>query len=559
MADEYNVVPVNVQNISDIKIPAEKIASTSANIYSLLNGKDYKNNINDLVKETRKSGTRLEDVRTLLSGISKDVTTLSKAVTNKSTTTSLSDKEKEDTSFKKETKTSLDKLVDSNKQILDALRGLSKDLPELGFSNSMGSSASDVEYKDAQNKEEERSQKSLNKSDEMIRILREMRDVLNKTSSDKDTGNKENIDKTRVERREEENKSQATARENALNALNSKVSTQSKLLSEISDISKKFLGVFTQSVRDIFNKWDSQTRLLKEQGMGSSNAVQLNRMTKRTMDATEELLGYNVSVDKAIKATNDMMAAGMNPRYIRENNKQFITGLEAVGIQLSPSTIREIGNSVYDASTVKELTGEWAALTSPDTENALDKAFVSRQLGSDQYKQMMATIMRTGEFSRSDIEREMQAALRTAVSSGFDNETAWNIALLQTQGRLGRGAATVIPQNVQSLIGAAQMSGSYTDLSNLAEGLSNTVKLYQTDLETRRRINQASPSLALGGDFTLFSNIQMNDGRTRRIAPAEYIRAGQYEGFIPRIGKAVAGILPAFCAYFVKYLKVDNN
>lgn len=544
MAKEYNVVPVNVQNISDIKAPVEKVASTSANIYSLLNGKDYKNNINELVRETRKSSDRIEDLRTLLSGISKDFTILSKSLTDKTKTTSVSDREKEDSSFKKEAKDSLNKLVDSNKQILDALKSLSKELPELGFSSSMEASTTDAEFKEAQNKEEERSQRSLNKSDEMIRILREMRDVLNKPSS-KDNVNEGRYERIKVERREEENKSQATARENAINALNNKVGTQSKLLSEIGDIGRKFFGVFTQSVRDIFNKWDSQTRLLKEQGMGSSNAVQLNRMTKRTMDATEELLGYNVSVDKAIKATNDMMAAGMNPRYIRENNKQLITGLEAVGIQLAPSTIREIGNSVYDASTVKELTGEWAALTSPDTENALDKAFVSRQLGSDQYKQMMATIMRTGEFSRADIEKEMQAALRTAVSSGFDNETAWNIALLQTQGRLGRGAATVIPQNVQSLIGAAQMSGSYTDLAHLAEGLSNTVKLYQTDLETRRRINQASPSLALGGDFTLFSNIQMNEGRTRRIASAEDIRAGQYEGFIPRIGKAIAGFLPA--------------
>lgn len=564
MAEEYNVVPVTIQNISDVKVPAERIATTSTNIYNLLNGKDYKDNLAKVLKSSQLTNTRLDNVKTLLSGIQESVSKVA-SYTEKvqSSSKSISNTSTDEENYKKETKNFFDKLLESNQRILEEIKGLRKELPDIELHSVSEDSSEDTQKElEGERKEELHRKESLNKTDTMIRLLQDIAASQSKSqanassaltqgsggnrgvrgfngSSDNDGFSIDDVVKSG------RNKSQRVSYDNALNALGTQSSMQSKLLSELGDIGKQFLNVFKKSVSDIFNKWDAQTRFLKEQGMGSSNAVQLNRMTKRTMDATEDLLGYNVSVDKAIKATNDMLAAGMNPRYVRENNKQFITGLEAVGIQLAPSTIREIGNSVYDASTVKQLTGEWAALTSPDTENALEKGFVSRQLGSDQYKQMLATIMRTGEYTRADIEKEMQAALRTSISAGFDNETAWKIATLQTQARLGGGAFTVVPNEVQSLIGAAQMSGTYRDLSNIADSLKETTQLYHSDVDIRRRINQASPSLALGGDYTLFNNIQMNDAHTRYIATAEDIRAGQYEGFIPRIGKAVAGILPA--------------
>lgn len=543
MAEEYNTVPVEIQNLSEVKIPAERIANTSSNIYSLLNGREFKDKLSEVAKSSNTTNVRLESLRTLLSGVSKSVANIEKSISSKST--DRPESEKDSTSFRKDTKDSINKLVDSNREILDTLKDLVKNLPDIELhcscdcSDSTGLSPSEQE---AQRREDAKDERALNKTDEMIRLLNLIAKQDRTTGSEEQSKKQERI---HVEKSDEENKSQVTARENAINALNNKASVQSRLLSEISDIGKKFFSVFTKSVSDIFNRWDNQTRLLKEQGMGSSNAVQLNRMTRRTMDATEDLLGYNISVEKAIRATHDMMAAGMNPRYIRENNKQFITGLEAVGIQLAPSTIREIGNSVFDATNVRELTGGWAQLTSSDTENALDKGFVGRQLGSDEYKQMMATIMRTGEYSRSDIDRAMQEALRRSIQQGWSNEDAWSIAQAETQARLGGGAITVVPKNIQSLIGAAQLAGTFTDVAHLSEGMAGTVQAYQSNAEVRRRINQASAGLANAGDFTLFSNIQMNEGRTRRLASMEDIRAGQSEGFIPRIGKAVAGILPA--------------
>ena len=45
MAEEYNTVPVEIQNLSEVKIPAERIANTSSNIYSLLNGREFKDKL----------------------------------------------------------------------------------------------------------------------------------------------------------------------------------------------------------------------------------------------------------------------------------------------------------------------------------------------------------------------------------------------------------------------------------------------------------------------------------------------------------------------------------
>ena len=290
MAEEYNTVPVEIQNLSEVKIPAERIANTSSNIYSLLNGREFKDKLSEVAKSSNTTNVRLESLRTLLSGVSKSVANIEKSISNKST--DRPDSEKDSTSFRKDTKDSINKLVDSNREILDTLKDLVKSLPDIELhcscdcSDSTGFSPSEQE---AQRREDAKDERALNKTDEMIRLLNLIAKQGRTTGSEEQSKKQERI---QVEKSDEENKSQVTARENAINALNNKASVQSRLLSEISDIGKKFFSVFTKSVSDIFNRWDSQTRLLKEQGMGSSNAVQLNRMTRRTMDATEDLLGY---------------------------------------------------------------------------------------------------------------------------------------------------------------------------------------------------------------------------------------------------------------------------
>ena len=313
----------------------------------------------------------------------------------------------------------------------------------------------------------------------------------------------------------------------------------------IKEIGKDLIGVVTKGFSDTFSKWDDQIKHLKETGMGAKNAAELNRMTSRTMWATEDLVGWNVSIDKAIKATNTMMAAGMNPRYVRENNKQFIMGLTSVGLQLQPDTIREFGNAVFDATHVKELTEGWAKLINPNTENAISADELSRYLGSDEYKQMASVIMRTGEYNTEDIQRTMQEALTNAVKAGFTSKDALAVAQVETQARLGGGAFGPLPSNVQSLIGSAQITGTFTDLKHLSENLLQSTKVMQSDMQARSRVLSANAGLAMGGDYTLYSNLMMNDGHTRRIATQQEVAEGQYEGALVRAGKYLADLLPS--------------
>ena len=316
-------------------------------------------------------------------------------------------------------------------------------------------------------------------------------------------------------------------------------------IKSLQDTLKGLKDVVVKGFSDTFNKWDNQIRTLKESGMGAQNAAELNRLTSRTMWATEETLGWNVSIDKAIKTTNDMMAAGMNPRYVRENNKQLLMGLESIGLQLQPDTIREFGNAVFDATNVRELTEGWARILSPDTENAVSKEDLSRFLDSAEYKQMSAVIMRSGQYNVVDIQKAMQESILNAIKAGFTGQEALRIAQVETQAKLGGGAYGPLPENVQTLIGAAQMAGTFNGVQNLSESLLQATKVFNSDMQARSKMLSASAGLAMGGDYSLHSMFTLNDGHTRRIATTSEIEEGQYEGTLPRLGKRLANLLPA--------------
>ena len=338
--------------------------------------------------------------------------------------------------------------------------------------------------------------------------------------------------------------SQQVSLKNALGDLQDSSDKQSEFMQSMVDSLKQLGGVVTRYFRDVFNKWDTQIATLKSEGMGSSNAAQLNRMTSQTMKATEDLLDWNISIDSAIKSTNAILSTGLNPRYLKQNNRDLIMGLQGLGINLKESTIRQLSQEVFSFNQVKELTQEWAVLTSSDTENRLSKDTLSTFLESSQWKQMQTTILRTGEYSRYDIETTLQESIRESLSKGFTEDVALQIARLQTQKRLG-GVITDIPENVSTLIGLSQAAGTFKGVETLAEDLSRAVEVYNSDIDVRRKIDQISASLGANNDFTVLENFQYNDAHTRQFATQEDVKSGQYEGFLPRIGKALAGMLPA--------------
>lgn len=492
-------VPVTIQNASEIVGSIDSVFREEANIYNLLNGQDYRITLRKIEKNL---GT--------LDGIKKSLD-------------AIKDKKGSSVSSSTSSNQSIDKseLKETLNNILNAI----KELKNISVSSPSTSTA------------QEPPSTSPSKQETQSKSQAE--------STKKSVDNaKEAIDKLLGEEQKEfdaNRKSLANAKE-ALDGINK---SQSAIMGSLGNIGNNFLNLFKDNFRKIFDQWDRQIATLKEQGMGGPNAVALNRITKQTMNAAEETLGWNISIEKAIKATNSMLAAGQNPRYIRENNRQLIMGLEGIGLNLQPNTIRELGNAVFDATHVKELVGGWAQITSADTENRLDKDLLSRYLDSNEFKQMQSVIMRNGQYSRADIELEMQEALKTAIQKGWTNEDAIKIAQAQTQARLG-GVQAVVPENISALIGATQLAGTYSgDLKNIATDLSNAVDEMQRNPEARRKILQANAGLAMSNDFTLFNNMVMNDGRTRRMASMEDIEAGQYEGLIPRMMKSVAGHLPA--------------
>lgn len=376
-------------------------------------------------------------------------------------------------------------------------------------------------------------------------ILREGKTSSDKIHSDLErlNSNQDNIESKR-EREVIRNESQQISMTNALEHINATQERQLETLTSLNKIWENLSVKFTDNFNRVFTSWNTQITVLKEQGMGGTNGALLNRMTRTTMDSTEQLLGWNISIESAIKSTNSILSTGLSPRYLRENNKNLLMGLQGLGVNLQPSTIRQLGQAVFDATHIKELVGGWAELISPDTENALGKDTLSRFLESDEYKQMQTTIFRTGEYSRYDIDKQMQIAVREALQAGFLGEDALKIASVQTQARLG-GALVTIPSNIQTMIGAAQLAGTFSgDLKNLSSDLSKAVQAYSTDVEVRNRVNQASTSLGANNDFFLLDNFQYNDGHTRRFASTEDIEQGQYEGALVRASKSVAGLLP---------------
>lgn len=392
-----------------------------------------------------------------------------------------------------------------------------------------------------------------NNSQEIEQLLTEIRDSLkrpNPSSSDspippptKDVGSKDT--------KAQENTSQEQARKNAQKFMQDSLNTSVDILSALLDALKSLGRVLTDNFKDIMSKWNTQITHLKDIGIGSYAAASINRYTKKTMDETEKIVGFNISIDKAIKATNAMIDAGMNPRYIRSNNRDLIMGLSSVGINLSPETLREVGQQIFDNTQIKELTQGWAQLSSKNNEWGPDAAELSKWLSSQEYKKVLS-ITRAQGVDRFSAEKEMQDLFRRAIESGaFQNaEDAWKAVLIDTQRKYGGGAYTAIPENVGTMIGSIQTvlsrAGQTYDFQKegIVEGQARAVKAYNTDYNTRRDIDMVSAALVAGGNNYIWENIQNNLGLSRHVATQREVEQGQFEGYMPRMAKAVAGVLP---------------
>ena len=306
-----------------------------------------------------------------------------------------------------------------------------------------------------------------------------------------------------------------------------------------------------QSFHKVFESWDRQAAHLKEIGMGRENIIELNNITSETMHATEDLVGWNISIDKAIQATNSMVSAGFSPKYMKENNKNLIMGLESAGLQLQPSTIRELGNAVFDATHVKELTQGWADLIAADTENRIDAQELSRYIGSDEYKKYISLAMEKGA-TREEADASYQKALREAIQWGATGKDAFNMAMMQAQANYGN-AFLNIPDNLSSLIGIMQEAGTFSgDLKNFTRDFAKTIKAAYNDPEIMRRIKSINVGLVASGDFTMYDNILNNkavrEGKALHVATHEEQEAGRYESVLTRftkwLGNDVLGGIP---------------
>lgn len=542
-------VPVIVTNIVDPKQSLEKIRKESENTYKLLNGKDYKEVIKSLSKKQDAIAIKTQSIEKLLGDIKTSLTKITPTSTTQASTQNQSQVNNQDNS-NKSSSTQDEKVWREN------------------VYSSLVSIENEVVGTKKQEKNTELLVAGINKLVEEGKLPEE---VIKKLSEFTDTF-KEQTEKQKrlLEKTQEETAAERESSERALDAIKNAVEEGNELteseeesikraqgaIDEIKDHTSNFSdslkrvtddlkNLLSSNFRKVFDQWDRQIATLKEQGMGGPNAAMLNKMTRRTMDATEETLGWNVSIDKAIKATNAMIAAGQSPRYLRENNKQLITGLEGVGFNLQPFTIRAIGQSVFDSSQVKELAQGWEELSSPDTEGAISKEQISSFLDSDDFKKATSA-MKMGGASYAEIQKEMITQLKEAVKAGVTGQDALAMALTSTQNNLGRGAVVVVPDRLSSYIGAAQIAGTYSgNVGNLTSDFGAAIKKYHSNANVRQRIDEASASLAQSGDYSLLENIQFNDGHTRRIATKQDIEEGQYEGLVPRITKAVAGLLPA--------------
>lgn len=498
-------VPVIINNLDTlegtIKNSSDSIRLSSVNIFNLLNGQEYKKKISDIEKNTE-----------VLSDIKKSL----EALSSKSSSTI-----SPDSSYKNIDPQELKNILNQILQSVQNLRntGTSNVNTSSTSTTNQPPSTSPTQQESITKQQTESYKQSVNNARESLeRVLREQ---------------------------QREIKSQRDSYENALGVIEEGQQRQSSLMDTLSNIGKNFLNLFTTNFRKVFDTWDRQIATLKETGMGAQNAVALNRMTKQTMNAAEETLGWNISIEKAIRATNSMLAAGQNPRYIRENNKQLIMGLEGVGLNLSPNTVKAMGQSVFDASQVKEITQGWASLISSDTENALNKEEVSSWLNSDDFKKAISVMMMDGRTTYAEVQQEVIKQATEAVKGGLSGKTALDAALFSAQKNLGYGAQAVFSDNIGSLIGLTQAAGTFTGGGNLASDLSEAVKKSKVDPMLAKQIAQINAGLAMSGDYTALENFMFNDAHTRHIATTTEIEQGQYEGLIPRIAKSIAGHLPA--------------
>ena len=491
-------VPVIIDNLEALESSADSVRFSTINILNLLNGQDYKKKINDIEKNTR-----------LLNDIKKSLDSISTKITSTPTPSSHQSLDQQE-------------LRNTLNQILQAVQNLRS----VGGGNggsptptpTPGTPPPSHQEGDITKQQRESQKKALeNARDSIEKILKE---------------------------EQHEIKSQRDAYENALGAISEGQQKQSAIMDTLSGIGRNFLNLFTSNFRKVFDTWDRQIATLKETGMGAQNAAELNRITKQTMNAAEETLGWNISIEKAIKATNSMLAAGQNPRYIRENNRQLITGLEGLGLSLQPSTIRAIGQSVYESSQVKEIAEGFAKLMSPDTENAIGKGELESFLNSDDYKKLRATMGMYG-VSQAELQKELIAQMEESVRGGATGRSAIAMAMMGAQGKFTGGNVIVTPENVQDYIGIAQAAGTFTNLGNISRDFSEAIRRSKSNPLLNQQFRQIAASTAMNNDFTVLENVIDNDGHTRRIATHENIEQGQYEGLIPRIAKSIAGHLPA--------------
>lgn len=347
-----------------------------------------------------------------------------------------------------------------------------------------------------------------------------------------------NENKSSVEKSREESLNRA------LEGISEGESKSNFLLTQISKIGKETLDVLEKSFRGVFDKWNENITELKRQGMGSSNAAQLNRMTRKTMESSEDILGFNISIEKAISSTKEILESGFSPTYMRENNKQLLMGIASLGIKLESATIREIGNQVFDATHVKELTGDLAKLVSPDSENRMDAAVLARAFNSAEFKKIIATSMMQTGASRQEVEKRFAELLIQNKQAGRGDDESIERAYMDLQSTLGGGAYVYTSKNLQSMIALQRLADPNWDLKK--DGLSSRVDVeaYNSNARYKSMVDQISPTLMMSGDETAW-NVQNNDGTIRRFASEKEIEEGQYEGFIPRVAKNAAGLFNA--------------
>lgn len=543
-------VPVIVTNIVDPKQSLEKIRKESENTYKLLNGKDYKEVIKNLSKKQDAIAIKTQSIEKLLGDIKTSLTTIKPTSTTQAYTQTQSQASNQDNSNKssssQDDKVWRDNVYSSLVSIENEVVGTKKQEKNVEF---LIEGINKLVEEGKLNEEVSKSIKELshNYKEQSEKQKRNLERAQEETAAERESSERAlDAIKNAVEEGNELTESEEESIKRAQGAIDEIKDHTSNFSDSIKRVKDDLKNLLSSNFRKVFDTWDRQIATLKEQGMGGPNAAMLNKMTRRTMDATEQTLGWNVSIEKAIKATNAMIAAGQSPRYLRENNKQLITGLEGVGFNLQPFTIRAIGQSVFDSSQVKDLAQGWAELSSPDTEGAISKDQISSFLESDDFKKATAAMMMDGTTTYAEIQKEMIAQLKEAVKAGVTGPDALAMALTSTQNNLGRGAVVVVPDRLSSYIGAAQIAGTYSgNVGNLTADFAAATRKYHSDANVRQRMSEASASLAQSGDYSLLENIQFNDGHIRRIATKQDIEEGQYEGLVPRITKAVAGLLPA--------------